>query len=584
MTQAGVAEVPAAGTVTGADVLVDCLVRAGVSTLFGVPGDTSVAFYDALYRRSDEIRHVLARDERHAVFMADAYARLTRRVGVVEVSSGGGSTYAVGGMGEAYTSSVPILLIASDIPVTSRDTGALTEMDQAALFSAVTKWHGEAESAAAVSGLIARALTHAVSGRPAPVVVIVPENVLDEELLPDRCESDLTGDFRAPFERQAAEPAAVRRAAALLATARRPAVVAGSGVHWSDATSALDALVERAGLPTATTIHGCGTISDRSPWYLGLTGGNGGTDRAIAYLRTADVVLLVGTRANATDTDGWTAPPRNGPQVIHVDIDPSRAGRNFPGSIALVGDADVTLRALASAMPPVAGGRRVELADWISHNAPQAGAPADEDRVQDRLSAADVVRVLHEVVAERPHVVIADPGTPTPHVAGLWPTPAPGRSVVIPRGHGPMGYAIPASVGAALARPGAAVVAVTADGGFAMCCGELETVVRLGLPNIYVQLTNNSLGWIKMLQHLYMGKRYFGVDPGPIDAVLVARGCGMEAARVQSLSALRAAVTAAVEGGYPVYIDVPVRHLIDDIPPVSSWHAAVRGNALRPSY
>ncbi|WP_165956124.1 TcmI family type II polyketide cyclase [Streptomyces hainanensis] len=132
----------------GADLLVDALVAGGVTTLFGVPGDTGVVFYDALHQRADALRHVLARDERHAAAMADAYARAGNRVGVVEVSSGGGTTYAVGGLGEAYAAGVPVLLITSDIHSASRDTGALTEIDQTALFSAVTKWTRRAERAA----------------------------------------------------------------------------------------------------------------------------------------------------------------------------------------------------------------------------------------------------------------------------------------------------------------------------------------------------------------------------------------------------------------------------------------------------
>jgi acetolactate synthase-1/2/3 large subunit len=242
---------------TGADLLVECLVRLGVSTLFGVPGDTGVSFYDALYKRTGDIRHVLARDERNAAYMADAYARLTRTAGVVEVSSGGGSTYVVGGLGEAYAASVPVLLIASDIPVASRGSGALTELDQRALFSAVTKWHGLVESAASLPRLLTEALRQATLGRPAPVVLVIPEDVLDEHVgldLDDR--HTTTRKFTTPLERPTAEAGSVSRAATLLASASRPAVVAGSGVHWSGAYSSLAALVEHSGIPVATTIHG----------------------------------------------------------------------------------------------------------------------------------------------------------------------------------------------------------------------------------------------------------------------------------------------------------------------------------------
>ena len=197
---------------TGADLLVECLVRLGVSTLFGVPGDTGVSFYDALYKRTGDIRHVLARDERNAAYMADAYARLTRTAGVVEVSSGGGSTYVVGGLGEAYAASVPVLLIASDIPVASRGSGALTELDQRALFSAVTKWHGLVESAASLPRLLTEALRQATLGRPAPVVLVIPEDVLDEHVGLDLDDRHITTrKFTTPLERPTAEAGSVSR-------------------------------------------------------------------------------------------------------------------------------------------------------------------------------------------------------------------------------------------------------------------------------------------------------------------------------------------------------------------------------------
>ncbi|MGA8115562.1 MAG: thiamine pyrophosphate-binding protein, partial [Actinocatenispora sp.] len=164
----------------GADLLVESLVRSGVRDLFGVPGDTGVAFYDALSSRAEEIRHVLARDERHAAAMADAYSRVTGRVGCVEVSSGGGTTYVVGGLGEAYASGVPLLVVTSDIHRGSRGTGALTEIDQEALFSAVTKRAVAVGRAEEIPSAVATALRVATSGRPGPVALIVPEDVLDD--------------------------------------------------------------------------------------------------------------------------------------------------------------------------------------------------------------------------------------------------------------------------------------------------------------------------------------------------------------------------------------------------------------------
>ena len=453
---------------TGAELLAQALIAAGVRHLFGVPGDTGVAFYDALYDHTADIQHVLARDERHAAFMADAYARVSQRLGVLWVSSGGGVTYAVGGLGEAYAASVPVLVIASDIHRGSRGTGALTEIDQVRLFAAVTKQAIVAERADGIPADVARAVRLAAAGRPGPVALIVPEDVLDEQ-----GSGPVTagpGGPLLPAVPQPADAAAVERAAAL------------------------------------------GQILDRLPEVAGVAG------------RRARLAAL-------RERQRGTAPP--------------------PG-----------------ALPP------------------GAGLPPGTLLADDVIDALDSVLAAYAAVAGlgREPIVLADPGTPTPTVASRWPVRHPGRSFLVPRGHGPMGYAIPAAVGAAMAAPGRPVIALTADGSFAMSCGELETIARLGLPVTVVQFTNHSLGWIKMLQHLYHAGHYFGVDPGPIDAVGVARACGLRAHRPDSAKALRDHLSAALEDGNPLYLDIDVPHMIDVVPQVPAWHRALRGDRARPVY
>jgi acetolactate synthase I/II/III large subunit len=565
----------------GADLLVEALVRAGVRELFGVPGDTGVTFYDALSTRTDDIRHILARDERHAAAMADAYARVTGRAGVVEVSSGGGTTYVVGGLGEAFASSVPLLVVASDIHRGSKGSGALTEIDQEALFSAVTKRAVVADSAAGIPAAVTNALRTATTGRPGPVALIIPEDVLEEKAtahLPP------AGDQLAmPPERPAAPAADAEAAARVLSAACRPAILAGGGVHAAGAYRQLAALAGHLGAGVATSIHGKGSIPDGDPWALGVTGNNGGGPLARDHLAGADTVLIVGSRANATDTDSFSAPPRSA-TVVAVDIDPSRVSRNYPQALLLAGDAAVVLGQLLAALPgrddTVLAARRRELAARRSRQ-PRRPAAAPPPGT---LPVDDVLDVLAREFAGHDPIVVADPGAPTPAVADRWPVRRAGRDIIVPRGHGPMGYAIPAAVGAAVAQPGRPVLALTADGSFAMSCGELETIARLDLPVIAVQFTNHSLGWIKMLQHLYQGGRYFSVDPGPIDAVAVARACGLTAARPASLGAIREQVRAALRDRRPCYLDVEVPHMIDVVPQVPAWHRALAGDRTRPVY
>ena len=564
----------------GAEILVDALIAAGVQVIFGVPGDTGVVFYDALYARRGEIRHVLARDERAAAAMADAYARLTNRIGVVEASSGGGATYLVGGLGEPFAASVPLLVLTTDIPRESRGSGAITEVDQSVLFAAVTKWRHTIDVAAEIPAAVHEAIRAATSGRPGPVSLVLPENVLDEQAEVRQ----IAVDSRVPRERPEADWAMVREVARSLALADRPAIVAGSGVHLSQAWEELALFSEQCGVPVATTIHGKGAVAETSPWSLGVAGGNGARDYANDYLAKSDWVLFLGTRANATDTNGFTSPPREGDAFIAlVDLDSERIGRNYPRARVLLGDVRTVLRQLRSLADAGQAERRQEIVHQIADERSRWESEQGQFSASYGLDPRDIVTTVQQA-SRNNSLVVADAGTPTPYLAAFWECRTPGRSVLIPRGHGAMGYAIPAAVGAAIARPGTSVVALTTDGSFAMVCGELETASRLNLPITFIHLANGSFGWIKMLQNLYMGQRYIGVDFSPVDADVVARGFRIPSWRVASVSELEAALHESQRTEGPGLIDVAVAQEPDLVPPVAPWRAALAGSAVRPTY
>ncbi|WP_157856187.1 thiamine pyrophosphate-binding protein [Actinacidiphila yeochonensis] len=335
----------------GAEILVEALVRSGVDTVFGFPGDTSIGFYDVLARRADEIRHVLARDERHAGFMADAYTRSTSRLGVCEAPSGAGAVYLASGLAEAFAASVPLLAITTDNNRRSHGTAPISEVDQEQLFTACTKWRRTAESAEEIPALLAEAVAAALGGRPGPVVLILPEDVLEE--VPEVVPATAPVRAAAPGTRADAPSAALDEAAAALRAAERPVAVAGGGAHLSGAGPALLALAERLAMPVGTSIHGKGVVDEAHPLALGVVGGNGARDYANEHVAGGDLVLFVGTRANATDTLGFTTPRRDGPRILHVETDPSRAGRNYPGGIPLVGDARTVLESLLARVPAV---------------------------------------------------------------------------------------------------------------------------------------------------------------------------------------------------------------------------------------
>ena len=513
--------------------------------------------------------------------MADAYTRTTRRLGACEASSGAGAVYLASGLAEAFASSIPLLAITTDNNRRSRGTAAISEVDQEQLFTSCTKWRRSATRAADIPLLVEEAVTVASRGRPGPVLLILPEDILEDRATKDDANGAAVSRTVLPGHRPLAAPDAVSRAAAQLSSAQHPVIVAGGGTHLSGAGDELTRIAEHLAMPVATTIHGKGIVDETHPLSLGVIGSNGARDYANAWVADSDCVLFVGTRANATDTLGFTVPARSGPKIIHIDTDAERAGRNYAGSIALVGDAKVTLAELRTRVPETPESARTRRAARLSA-AREKWAQQDE-RSSSALESGvlfprEVVRALHDSFG-REAWVVADAGTPTPYLSCYWEAAGNGWRVVIPRGHGPMGFAVPASIGIAVGHPGERILCLTTENSLAMSVAEWETAKRLRLPVTYVVMDNTSMAWIKMIQHLYAGGRYFAVDPGPIDPVLLGRGMGLTGARARSIDEFAALAKIAAESDEPSLIHVRVPEHMDVPPPVPAWHAALSGQS-----
>jgi len=374
------------------------------------------------------------------------------------------------------------------------------------------------------------------------------------------------------------DQALVERAAAELAAAERPVIVAGGGVLTSGAWDELTALAERLNVPVATSINGKGSIAESSGVAIGVIGGNGARPYANACLADADLVIYIGSRTDSTTTCHWTLPPiDNPPKVIQIDVEPFEVGNNYPLVVGLVGDAKLTLAAILEAIP-----RPGSVAD---RNHPRI-ARLREDRATywrdvERQSSerstpikpAQVVRAMRSALDDDT-IIVADPGTPTPFLGAQYEVRRPGRTTVIPRAHGGLGYAIPGVVGAWYAGGGRRVVGMTGDGSFGMAVGELETITRLGLPIVIIQCSNGTFGWIKELQHLYHDDRYFGVDFNPVDYAGIARGFGFRAEQVTDPDVVERAIRNALADGRPYFLDVVTESPVTETPPVAAWTAA----------
>lgn len=562
------------------EAIVEILAESGVEHVFGLPGDTGMDFYDALYRNEGRIHHILTRDERSASFMADAYARVTGKIGVCEGPSGGGATYIVPGVAEAHGSCLPLLCLTSDTPIREEGRGVLTELDQRALFTPITKWAARLTTSSTAPDVIRRAVRLATTERPGAVSISMPADVLKAEVDAENVYG--TPQFmRAPAMRARPDSEQVTRAAELIRSAERPVIVAGGGVLISRAWDALTALAEAGSIPVGTSINGKGSIAETHELSLGVIGGNGARPYANRVVADCDLLVLIGTRTDSTTTLNWTLPAkRPGPRVVHIDVDAWQIGNNYETTVGLIADAKAALEDLRDALGALQ--RSDDRSQWLASIADAQRAYFErvaEESMSDAqpIKPQRVIATLKRLLPDET-VIVADPGTPTPYIGAQYLLPQPGRWTVIPRAHGGLGYALPAVVGAYYGRPEARTVSLMGDGSFGMSVGELETISRLNLPVTLIHFNNGSFGWIKELQHLYHEQRYFSVDFNPVDYAGIARGFGLKSWQVTDPADLERTLRAALDDGGPAFVDIVTESQLTETPPVHAWLEAAGKN------
>ena len=554
-------------TLTGAEAVVEILKAHGVETIFGLCGDTSLPLYDALARLGS-IKHILTRDERHAAYMADGYARISGKVGVCEGPSGGGATYILPGLVEANESSIPVLAINTDVSVSSRGKFTLTELDQRALMKPLTKWNAVLDRSADIPRVFRKAFEEMTTGRPGAAHIALPFDVQNGPVERADVWGDPTlGSF--PSRRVAPDPDMVELAAKLLRKAKQPLFVCGGGVVLSGSEKELLELAEKLAAPVATTISGKGSIDERCAHSVGVVGSNGGTAETRAVVDAADVIVFVGCRAGSVTTERWRHPAAGRARIIHIDVDPAVPGANYKVDVPLIGDARLCLSALNDAVDPREGDLTwVEDKKRAKFEKFEALARSDDTPVKPERVVFELQKHL-----DKDAIVVADPGTPCPYFSAYYLVKGTGRRYFSNRAHGALGYALAASMGAHVARPKVKSVAVMGDGSFGMCVGELETAVRLKLPITFVVISNAVYGWIKAGQKSGYDKRYFSVDFGVTDHAKVAEAFGVKSWRVFEPGKLGAAFKEAFSLSQPTLIDIVCQPLHEAKAPVSEWVA-----------
>ncbi|HYC44431.1 MAG TPA: thiamine pyrophosphate-binding protein [Burkholderiales bacterium] len=557
----------------GAEAAVRMLQLNGVRHIFGLCGDTSLPFYDALYKMEHGMTHVLTRDERSAAYMADGYARVTGRPGICEGPSGGGATYLAPGLVEANESCIPVLAITSDVPVLSRGRYPLTELDQDGLYRPLTKWNTVCDRAEQIPQAFRAAFRQMTTGRPGSAHIGLPFDVMKANVDPGELWAQKDHD-RYPAWRYVAEPAAIQAAGAAILQARAPVFICGGGVIIAGAMRVLDEIATLLNAPVCTTVSGKGSLSERHPLCAGVVGANGGVIATREVVQQADLVIFIGCRAGSTTTEHWKNPSRDIP-IVHIDVDPSVISANYQTAHAIVGDARLALEGLHAYVSANVGKRTRTDFDGraVVARARKTKFDAFQRLAADNARPIRPERVLAELhrVLPKDAVVVADPGTPCPYVSGYYEILEPGRQFITNRAHGALGYSMSAATGAWYGRPNARCVSLMGDGSFGFSVGELETVVRNKVPLLMIVFSNASYGWIKASQKASYGERYFSVDFSRSDHARIAEGYGVKSWRVEDPEKLGDAIRQAVEHGGPALVDVIAQPLEEAAAPVLQW-------------
>lgn len=560
---------------TVAVALAAALRRHGVTSMFGQ------SIPSALYLATPEfgIRQIAYRTENAGGVMADGYARVSGRVGVVTAQNGPAATLLVPPLAEALKASIPIVALVQDVARPTADRNAFQELDHAALFAGVAKWVRRLELPSRVDDAVDMAFTAAATGRPGPAVLLIPLDLFDLAADAAHARAAVLGTY--PLDRTAPDPVRVATAADLLAGAACPLVVAGGGVHASFACEALARLQDIAHLPVATTVMGKGAVAETHPLSLGVIGYFMGTNARTHDMRglvdRADVVLLVGTRTNQNGTDSWTLFPP-GKDFIHLDVDGMEVGRSYELH-RLVGDARLGLEALtaaltrrdlsrrAAARPAVEAEIAAALAEHRRAAAPMTGSHARPVRPE-RLMAEI------EAVLTPDTIVVADASYASVWVCNYLTAQRPGMRFLTPRGIAGLGWGLPMALGAKAASPHSPVICVAGDGGFAHCWAELETSRRMKLPVVLVVLNNQGLGYQKDAEDALYGAHTDAVDFEPVDHAAIAGACGCVGMRVEIADEFGPALRAALGADRPTVIDV----LVDPEarPPITAFEGRFR--------
>jgi len=563
---------------SGAKVLLECLVREGVDCFFGYPGGVTLPLYDAIY--DHPIRHVLVRHEQNAAFAASGYARSTGRVGVCCATSGPGATNLVTGLTDSMMDSIPIVALTGQVHSKLIGSDAFQEADTFGITRSCTKHNYLVKSIADLPQVVHEAFYIAASGRPGPVLVDIPKDVFQAQVHYTPVSAIHLPGYKVYTEGHTGQ---IRRAAQMIWEAERPLVYAGGGIISACASAELRELVELADLPTVCTLLALGALPGSHPNFISMPGMHGGYAANMA-MTECDLLIALGTRFDDRVTGRLSAFAPHA-KVIHVDIDPAEIGKNRAPDLPIVGDAQRVLRKIvrvAAEFEPELRGRNAAArqAWWRRIRAWKQEHPLvpsfDAHEIKPQHVMAEVDRI-----ANGQAIVTADVGQHQMWAAQFVRFDAP-RRWLCSGGLGSMGFSLPAAMGAQMANPDRLVIALVGDGGFQMSVPELATISANGLPVKIVIVNNGYLGMVRQWQEMFFNNRTCAVELETFpDAEKLAAAYDMKGRTIDKPEQLRPALEAAVAEPGPYLLNVRVSPCENVFPMVPAG-AALNEMVLEP--
>lgn len=544
--------------ITGAQALIKSLIAEGVDLVFGYPGGAIMPVYDALYDCQDELRHVLVRHEQGASHAAEGYARVTRRPGVVIVTSGPGATNIITGLSDALMDSTPMVVITGQVASGMLGSEAFQETDVVAITLPITKWACQIRRPEDIPAMVARAFYIASTGRPGPVVLDIAK---DAQVGMMTWHEYKKCDYIRSYNPCPTLPASrLEAAAAIINEARRPIIMAGHGVSIAGAEDALKALAEKTGSPVAATLLGLSAMSSDHPLYRGMLGMHGNV--APNYLTNkADVIVGVGLRFDDR-VAGLVSEYAPNARVIHIDIDPSEDNKNVKAECFIHGDAREVLEAL---LPLVKESRHDEwLAEFDRCDEVEKKVVIDPEVNPGKglLKMGEVVSRVSEAFGNKA-IVVTDVGQNQMFAARYSRYSKP-RSMVTSGGLGTMGFGLPAAIGAKMGEPDRDVVLFVGDGGLQMTIQEFGTIMQYGVNVKIVLLNNDFLGNVRQWQAMFFNNRFSQTPMLNPDFVAIAAAYGIDGENVSGRDELPAAIDRMVshEGSYIINVNIDATDMI----------------------